>query len=872
MIVESPAKAKTINKYLGRGYTVKASMGHVRDLPKSKLGVDIEKGFDVDYEVLATRKKVVDELKRAAKDADEIFLAADPDREGEAICWHIAEELGKKERSKMKRVVFHEITKGAIQKAFEHPEPVDSKKVDAQQARRILDRLVGYKVSPILWDKVRRGLSAGRVQSVAMRLICERERLIQAFVPEEYWSVVAHLDSGVPPIFPAGLSRKNGEKIEVDNAEQAGAIRADLEKANYRVSKITKKERRRYPVPPFITSKLQQDAFRKLRFPVKKTMQVAQKLYEGIELGSEGAVGLITYMRTDSTRVSDDAIASVRGHIASAYGEDFVPEKPIFYRTKEGAQDAHEAIRPTDLANTPARVKALLGKDEAALYELIWNRFVASQMKPAVFDETAVEIEAAEYLLRARGQIMKFKGFLAVYEESFEEAQKTKAKTKTGETAAEAEAEVTEAKEGLPPLEEGQTLKLQKLDTNQHFTEPPPRFSEATLVKELEENGIGRPSTYASIMSTIEARDYVEKRDNRLYPTEVGFLVTDLLVENFADIVNVEYTAAMEEELDLIEEGKDTLLNTLNQFWKKFEKDLKTAAKTMRSVKGMEEKTDEVCDKCGSPMVKKFGRFGTFLACSNYPECKNTKQIPGSGDGAPDLSEEATKEPCPEHKEPMVPRKGRFGFFLACPKYPECKMTKRLVRGAEGKLELEKLKPLDELCPESGHPLAWRRGRFGNFIACSTYPACKYIKKKEAIEIGLLCPECHEGQIVARKGRFGKPFYGCRRYPKCKFTAYHKPIGEPCPKCARPYLLEKEMKDGLTIVCPNDECNYKRLPDGTLVADADKAEGSKPRLETKVKETPQKAAKAKAMAKPKVKVAAKTKAVKATKSAAKSKG
>lgn len=823
VIVESPAKAKTINKYLGRGYTVKASMGHVRDLPKSKLGVDVEKGFEVAYEVLPARKKVMDELKKAAKDADEIFLAADPDREGEAICWHLAQELGGKRgktKMKFKRVVFHEITKGAIQKAFEHPEDLNIPKVDAQQARRVLDRLVGYKVSPILWDKVRRGLSAGRVQSVALRLICEREREIKAFIPEEYWSVTALLDSGMPPIFPAGLSRKNGEKIEVTTEAEANQVRADLEKAKYVVSKVTRKERKRYPVPPFITSKLQQDAFRKLRFPVKKTMQVAQKLYEGLEVGDKGSVGLITYMRTDSTRVSDDALAAVRGHIGSAYGDDYLPEKPIFYKTKDSAQDAHEAIRPTDLTLTPSSLRKHLGKDELALYELIWNRFVASQMKPAVFDETAVEITAGEYMLRARGMVMKFKGFLAVYEESMEEVAKAKAKkieAMGGPAAtAPAETEEPEAKEGLPPLEEGQKLKLQKLDTVQHFTEPPPRFSEASLVKELEENGIGRPSTYASIISTIEARDYIEKRDGRLWPSEVGFLVTDLLIENFSDIVNVEYTAAMEKELDQIEDGTDTFLNTLNQFWKKFEKDLKTASKKMRSVKGVEEKTDEICDKCGSGMVKKFGRYGSFLACSNYPECKTTRQLAGEAEGAPEASEEALSQPCPEHSEMLVPRKGRFGFFLACPKYPDCKVTKKLVRGAEGRLELEKLRPIEnEFCPDCKKPLAWRKGRFGNFIACSDYPSCKYIKKKEAKDIGLLCPQCNEGQIVERKGRFGKPFYGCRRYPQCKFTAYHRPIAEPCPKCAKPYLLQKDTKkQGWVIGCSDDDCGYERPMDG----------------------------------------------------------
>lgn len=823
VIVESPAKAKTINKYLGKDFEVRASMGHVRDLPKKNLGVDIKHGFAPQYEVLPARKKVLEELKAAAQGASTIFLAADPDREGEAICWHLAEELGGKQKKKVRRVVFNEITKRAIEEAFQHPTDVDERKVDAQQARRILDRLVGYKVSPILWDKVRRGLSAGRVQSVAMRLICERERQVRAFVPEEYWTVHAHLSAGRPPAFGATLAKQDGQNVELTDADGAARVRRDLEAAAWRVAKVTARERRRNPVPPFITSKLQQEAFKKLRFTVKKTMQVAQRLYEGIELGTDGSVGLITYMRTDSTRISDDALRDVRARIASTYGEEYLPEKPVVYRTKKDAQDAHEAIRPTYLDRDPESVRAHLAKEEYALYRLIWNRFVASQMRPAVYDETLAEIEATApasggalgslYLLRAKGSTLRFKGFLAVYEETPDE----KVATRPQADSAGPEESEGAAEDGLlPPLAEGDRPTLTQLDTDQHFTQPPPRFSEASLVKELEENGIGRPSTYASIIATIEARDYMEKRDTKLYPTELGFLVTDLLVEHFQDIMNVEYTAAMEAELDQIEEGQDNLLNTLGQFWKKFEADLAKAATDMKDVKAMEEKTDEVCDKCSSPMVIKWGRYGRFLACSNYPGCKNTRQLVGEAEGGPELHEDVAKETCPTHALPMVLRKGRFGPFLACSTYPDCKITKRLVRGEGGRLNVESLPPIEEKCPECGSDLTWRRGRFGPFVACSNYPQCKYIKKKEAKEIGLVCPECSQGQVVERKGRWGRSFYGCRRYPDCKFTAYHRPLPEPCPDCGRAYLLEKTSvnrktkEETVVVFCGNEACHYQR--------------------------------------------------------------
>ena len=614
----------------------------------------------------------------------------------------------------------------------------------------------------------------------------------------------------LPPPFSANLVKKDGKNIEIGNAAEAQRVRSDLEGAAFTVAKVQLKERRRYPVPPFITSKLQQEAFKKLRFTVRKTMQVAQRLYEGVELGEEGSVGLITYMRTDSTRIAGEALAAVRDRIASTWGEDHLPEKPIFYKSRAGAQEAHEAIRPTYLDHDPETIKRFLSKDEYALYKLIWNRFVASQMRPAVYDETVADITAGAYLLRAKGSTLKFKGFLAVYEESPDERRATRAVEEPALGADDTSPET--ATDQLPPLSEGDRLALKKLDTDQHFTVPPPRFSEATLVKELEENGIGRPSTYASIIATIEAREYMEKREGKLYPTEVGFVVSDMLVEGFKDIMSVEYTAGMEAELDQIEEGTDNQLNTLNQFWKKFEKDLKRFEKK-EGIKGKEEPTEEICEKCGKPMVKKWGRYGTFLACSGYPECRNTRQLAGTGEGQPEVHEDVAAEVCPvdpAHGN-MVVKRGRFGPFLACAQYPECKATKRLVRGEGGKLQVEALKTIDESCPTCGKPLAWRRGRFGPFIACSDYPACKYIKKKEAREIGLLCPDCGQGQVVERKGRWGRSFYGCKRYPECKVTAYHRPVSEACPDCGRAYLLEKETKkEGKVIFCGNEACHYKR--------------------------------------------------------------
>ena len=576
VVVESPAKAKTINKYLGRNYKVIASMGHVRDLPKSKLGVDIDDDFEPTYEVIASRKKVLKELKDAAKESDDIFIATDPDREGEAIGWHLAEELGAGNKKKIRRLMFNEITKKGVLAALEHPTTINKQMVDAQQARRVLDRLVGYKISPILWDKVRRGLSAGRVQSVALKLVCDRETEIDKFVPEEYWNITAHLAAAMPPEFDAKLQKRGGSNIKVTNQAEADTVLADLKKADWIVGAVTTKERKKGAVPPFITSKLQQAA----RFPVKKTMMIAQQLYEGIELPGEGAVGLITYMRTDSTRVSEQALTDVRELIGRTYGPDFVPEKPNVYKTKADAQDAHEAIRPTSMQYDPESVRAQLTADQYYLYKLIWNRFVASQMPPATFDETTVDINAADYVFRVKGSVPKFAGWLAVYNQETVEV-KTEG---PGPDAVTAEDE--DGSSVLPPMREGDTLQLRELKPEQKFTQPPPRYSEATLVKALEENGIGRPSTYASIISVIQARDYVNKIEGRFKPTVLGRMLVDrLLSPAFDDILDVEYTRNLEEDLDKIEEGTSNYAKTLASFYKKFEKDLKRASKEMINLK-----------------------------------------------------------------------------------------------------------------------------------------------------------------------------------------------------------------------------------------------------------------------------------------------
>jgi DNA topoisomerase I len=813
VIVESPAKAKTIQKYLGKGFTVEASLGHVKDLPKSTLGVDIKNDFETDYVVIPGKEKVVARLKKLAASADAIYLAPDPDREGEAIAFHLAGELdgnGKKAKKakklkkgepepppRIQRVTFNEITKRAVQAAFEHPRAIDQNLVDAQQARRVLDRLVGYQVSPLLWDKVRRGLSAGRVQTVALRLIVEREREIKAFEKKEYWTIDANLAASKPPVFDARFVGKGEEKVEVTNAEDAEKIRAALEKADWLVRSVDKKERRRNAAPPFTTSKLQQDSSRKLRFSVKRSMMIAQRLYEGVELGEEGLVGLITYMRTDSTRVAPEAIQEVREYVGKEYGPTYLPEAPNTFKEKKDSQGAHEAIRPTSAMRHPDQLKQYLKEDEFKVYKLIWQRFVASQINPAVFDQTTVDIDAKSgndaFWFRVTGSVLKFDGFLRVYEESKEGKDE----------------EDEELKHKLPALEAGQKLALKELKPEQHFTEPPPRYNEASLVKELEERGIGRPSTYAAILSTIQERQYVQKVGGKFSPTEIGLVVTDLLVENFRDIFDVQYTAHLEEELDQIEDGKETWTDTLGEFYKKFQKDLKYAEKHMENIKRMEKPTDEKCEKCGAPLVIKWGKHGSFYACSTYDKedpntCTFTKENPinlPDLDSA-DVQETTQEEYCENCGRVMVLKRGRFGQFMACTGYPDCKTTRRLDQGKK----VPDI-PLDELCPKCGRNMMIRHGRFGEFTTCSGYPECKYVKQNF---IGVKCPECKDGELVEKRARKGNTFYGCGNYPNCKFTSAHKPIPEKCPGCGHEYLVEKFLKAGPVIACPNKECDYER--------------------------------------------------------------
>jgi DNA topoisomerase-1 len=749
VVVESPTKAKTIKKYLGSGYTVKASVGHVMDLPKSKMGVDIEHGFAPVYEVIESKKKVVAELKEAAKNADRIWLATDPDREGEAIAWHVFEQL-KKQKIPTQRILFNEITKKAIQEAILKPLQLNRDLYDAQQARRVLDRLVGYQISPILWKKVRRGLSAGRVQSVAVRLVVEREEEIARFVPVEYWSVEADLKAQLPPQFRAKLIKVDGNKIELGSEAVTTPLVEELQKQQFSVSEVTRKERRRNAPPPFITSKLQQEAANRLGFTAKKTMTLAQRLYEGVELGEEGQTALITYMRTDSVRLSPDAIKGAREYVTERWGKDYLPAEGVQFKTKKSAQDAHEAIRPTALDQPPEKVKPFIEKDMFRLYELIWNRFIACQMVPAVFDQTTADIAAGRATFRATGQILKFPGYLAVYGQ---EAPNEEAGAEKMEGEDEEKGDVARQ---LPPLAAGDKLELLQLLSEQHFTQPPPRFTEASLVKELEEKGIGRPSTYAAILSTIQDKEYVEKKENRFFPTDLGKIVTELLLGAFPRVMDVQFTAKMEEDLDEVEEGKVDWVKLLGDFYTPFKKTLEAAESQMRDVKREEKPTDLKCEKCGSPMVIKWGRMGRFLACSGYPACKNTK----------DFVEE------------------------------------------EGKIRVVEDIPTDESCPSCGKPMINKRGRFGRFLACSDYPTCK--TTRPITLKGVVCPE-DGGGLAERKSRFGKSFFGCVNYPNCKFAAWDRPIPGPCPQCGKPYLLQKYSKrEGPFIACPDKECGYRR--------------------------------------------------------------
>ena len=739
VVVESPTKVKTIQKYLNKGFVVKASLGHLKDLPSSKLGVDVKRNFAPQYVPVRTKAKILEELKKAAKKASELFVATDPDREGEAIGWHVAQEL-KIPKAKVYRVLFNEITEKAVKAAFREPGRIDQKKVDAQQARRVLDRLVGYKISPLLWARVRRGLSAGRVQSVAVRLVCEREREIRAFVAHEYWSLHAQLAGTVPPEFAAALREKRGEKIALGSEGDTRAVMAELEGLPFVVQDVSRGERRKHPAPPFITSTLQQEAARKLRFSAFKTMMVAQQLYEGVEIGSEGTVGLITYMRTDSPRVAGDAQARARDMIALRFGAETLPDRPPVYRARKSAQEAHEAIRPTLIDHGPDEVARYLTRDQLALYRLVWSRFLASQMRPALYDTLTVDVTAGPYGFRALGSALRMPGFMAVYIESPDEG--------ASRTDEEPEAEVA----GLPPLEPGQRLGLVRLEPKQHFTQPPPRYTEASLVKELEEKGIGRPSTYAQILTTIQKRGYVQKDRGSLSPTDLGETVTDLLVGAFPDVLEVAFTAQMEESLDEIEDGDRRWVETVREFYDRFAKHLKRADREMDDLK-KGKPTDEVCPTCSEgKLLERWGRFGRFLACERYPDCTYTRNV---GDAV-------AVDPQPAGMD----------------------------------------------CPTCGKPMVFKEGRFGRFIACSGYPECKTTRP---ITLGISCPqEGCGGELTERRSKRGKPYFGCANYPTCKFVLWQRPIPSPCPKCGAPFLIRRGARGKRLLACWREGCGYRR--------------------------------------------------------------
>ncbi|HOF04654.1 MAG TPA: type I DNA topoisomerase [Syntrophales bacterium] len=791
VIVESPTKVKTIKKFLGPDFDVRATMGHVKDLPKSALGIDLENDFTPSYRVIESKKKLIAEIKKAAQKAEHIYLAPDPDREGEAIAWHIAEEIGGKNKH-FHRTLFNDLTRKTVLEAIDNPLVLDRQKFEAQQTRRILDRLVGYKISPLLWEKVKRGLSAGRVQSVAVRLICDREKEISAFVSEEYWNITATLASRTPPPFDARLIRIEAKKAKVTSGEEAARLVDELGQQDFVVGKVDRKEVKRNPLPPFTTSKLQQEASRWLRFSAKKTMNVAQQLYEGVELGPEGSVGLITYMRTDSVRISDEAIQEVRNYIRNSYNPEFLPTKPRAFKNNAQAQDAHEAIRPSSLQYRPGEIKHYLTPDQYKLYLLIWNRFVASQMSSARYDQTVIDINAGRFELRAQGSIMKFAGYTEVYREGKDD-NGGDADNETGKI--------------LPDVSVGEILKLEALVPEQKFTQPPPRFSEATLVRELEEKGIGRPSTYAAILATIQDREYVLLEKGRFQPTELGMLVNDLLVENFPKILDVSFTASLEDRLDLIEAGKNERIEILKEFYAEFSKELQ-AAGSMKSLKGKGIPTDMVCEKCGSPMAIKWGRNGRFIACTNYPDCRNTMNIPETGSGNDVKNGNGTPElVCEKCGKPMVLKQGRFGKFMACSGYPDCKTTVKITSaGGEPVVPKEEILT-DKLCEQCGKPLAVKDGRYGKFLGCTGYPACKVI---HPLHLGIPCPEdgC-TGFLSERRSKTGRTFFGCTRYPDCKFVTWYRPLPEPCPKCGASFLVEKRSKSGNFKQCLRKDCRYK---------------------------------------------------------------
>src|SRR5512134_4030824 len=797
VVVESPAKAKTIQKILGKGFQVLSSMGHVKDLPKSRLGVDVEHGFAPSYVVIKDRKKVLGGILESARSADAVYLAPDPDREGEAIAWHIADAIrddaakkgkgvarkakpatgagkGKKAAGdgspahpEIRRVLFHEITKKGISQGMAHPLPLDRNRFDAQQARRILDRIVGYTLSPLLWSKVRRGLSAGRVQSVAVKMVCGREKEIAAFVPEEYWSLTARFEGSTPPPFPARLVEAGGTKVRPRSETETLALRAAVENGPFVVREVRKKLRRRQAPAPFTTSKIQQEASKSLRMQAYRTMMVAQSLYEGVEIPGSGLVGLITYMRTDSVRVADEAVAAVREHIRTTYGEAWLPETPNAFRNRKSAQDAHEAIRPTSMEHPPAALKGILNRDQLRLYELIWRRFVASQMAAAEFEQTTVDIAcdppgvpAGGFLFRAGGSIPKFTGFLEAYQDAPPGGGENSG---NGEGAANGEAPA-EAEKGeetvLPPLTEGEALSLLSLDGAQHFTQPPPRFSESSLIKELEEQGIGRPSTYAAIVKTIKDRGYVALEEGKFRPTELGRIVTGLLEESFPKVMDVAFTARMEEELDRIEDGERELSQAMEAFYQPFSEELERAKIAMPTVKEELIATGIPCAACGGEMVIRFGRAGRFLACRNYPACRNTAD------------------------------------FRETP---------------EGKVEILPDEEAGVACEACGKPMVIRKWKGARYIACSGYPECR---ASRPYAIGVACPECREGEIVERASRMGKLFFSCSRFPECRFASWNRLLPETCPVCGFPAMAEKVRKGGKTeVVCARKGCKGKKADD-----------------------------------------------------------
>ncbi len=735
VIVESPAKAKTLKKILGSGFQIKASVGHIRDLPQKKLGVDVDNNFEPVYEVLSAKADIVKELQEAADRSDMVYLAADPDREGEAIAWHIAALLNKP-ATQILRIEFHEITKKAILEAIEHPRQIDLSRVNAQQTRRILDRLVGYKLSPLLWKKVTKGLSAGRVQSVTVRLICEREEEIEAFVPEEYWTVAVDLAAKEKngPQLVANLSKVNNEKADLKNETDTNTVVQVLESSPYEVTAVNTRESKRKPVAPFITSTLQRDASTRFGYPVKKTMQVAQQLYEGVEVGAEGQVGLITYMRTDSTRIADEAQAEAKEYIVQHYGPDYYPETPNEYikKGKKNVQDAHEAIRPTSVHRSPDVVKPYLKEDQYKVYKMIWDRFVASQMAPAQIKTKTVEITCKNCLLKASQSQIVFKGYMAVYRSEEDDAEQD-----TG---------------AIPELNKGDALHLIKVNPKQHFTEPPPRYNEASLVKTLEELGIGRPSTYAPTIATVQDRGYVIKEEKNLKPTELGKTVNKLLVEHFKDIVDVNFTAQLETKLDDIAEDSLPWQGVIREFYEPFEATLKKAANEMEKVQVLID--GEVCPECGKPMALKTSRWGSqFLGCTGYPECKTTKPL--------------TKDmkPVPEDK------------------------------------------PTEERCEKCGGEMVIKYGRFGEYLKCVD-EACKATRPLVS-KTGVQCPKCEKGEIVQKKSKRGKIFYGCNRYPDCDQAFWQKPLSEKCPECSS-LLTEKVLKKGTFHACSNKECGYTK--------------------------------------------------------------